>query len=385
MKRLKIKQLATFAFAASLVWACKDNNTPAEDPDDLTYIPYQPKAYTIKKPDHFPAVPVPADNPMTFDGVQLGRRLFYDPILSGNKTMSCSTCHLPEKNFTDGKAVSTGIDGLTGRRSAMPLLNIAYSDYEPTSPADTFKLFWDGRSKSLEDQALRPVQDPIEMHNTWANAVADLKADANYPTLFRKAFGISSKKEITKELAAKAIAQFERILISSGNSVYDQYLVTGDANVFSDEELTGKLMFNDEGDALGLPPAECFHCHGSYTLAVGRGFFNNGLDDINTISDLGLGEITGKPLDRGKFRAPSLRNVVFTAPYMHDGRFQTLEQVIDQYFHHTKLADNQIPFMATLHYNSDKFKPEHHAAILAFLQTLTDTTFINNPDIQSPF
>jgi cytochrome c peroxidase len=372
---------SVFALLVGLI-AC-DQNTPEppEEVGDLVQYPYEPKAYTIKKPDHYPAVPVPADNPMTYDGVQLGRRLFYDPMLSGNNTMSCASCHLPAKSFTDGKQFSTGIDGIQGHRSSMSLMNIAY--IVPHEPADTFLLFWDGRTKSLETQALLPVEDPIEMHHQWVNVVEDFKNHPEYPQLFRKAFGITDRSQITKELAAKAIAQFERILIGSGTSVYDRYL-NGETSLLQDEALDGKLMFFDEGAPFGLPDAECFHCHGTGTLS-GRGFFNNGLDPFDLIVDKGRENVTKNPNDRGKFRATTLMNIELTAPYMHDGRFSNLNQVIDHYLFDAHPTPYPNPNLNLLINKRQLYNSYHRTALVEFLKTLTDTAFINNPDIQSPF
>lgn len=354
--------------------------TPA---GDLLDIPYNPQAYAIKKPVHFPQVPVPADNPMTYDGVQLGRRLFYDPILSADSTMSCSTCHAPQGSFTDNKAVSKGIDGLPGDRSSMSLLNIAYV---------TNGLFWDGRASSLEDQAIAPVENPIEMHATWINVVEKLKNHPTYPAQFRKAFGISDRDEITKELAAKAIAQFERILISSGTSKFDLYLA-GNHDILDDEEEDGRIMFFDDAGNAGvnLPDAQCFHCHGTVTLN-GNNYFNNGLDSVGTLdefNDKGRFKVTGAEIDKGKFRAPTLRNITLTAPYMHDGRFQTLEQVMDQYSDNGFRVSNEDVFISQIGYplgngHYSGLTAYQKQALVKFLNTLTDTVFINNPDIQKP-
>ncbi|MBK8426508.1 MAG: cytochrome C peroxidase [Lewinellaceae bacterium] len=351
---------------------------------DLTDIPYKTTAYTIQKPAHFPQIPVPADNPMTLEGVQLGRRLFYDPILSADSTMSCASCHLPQGSFTDNKAVSTGIDGIAGRRSSMSLLNIAYANNG---------LFWDGRAATLEAQALMPVEDPIEMHHTWPNLVEQLKLHPEYPALFRKAFGIDNCCGITKELTARALAQFERILISSGTSKYDQF-VLGDPDALDDMELDGKLMFFDEGQDVNLPDAQCFHCHGSITL-TGNNYFNNGLDSVASLDDFtdkGRGEISRNRTDNGKFRAPTLRNIALTAPYMHDGRFPTLEAVLEHYNGNGKGVSNEDPFIRQIGFplggsvlTYSGLTAYQQRALVKFLHTLTDTTFVNNPDIQNPF
>jgi cytochrome c peroxidase len=348
---------------------------------DLVQYPYNPQPYTIKKPAHYPEVPVPKDNPMTYDGVQLGRHLFYDPILSADNTMSCASCHFADKSFTDGKQVSKGIDGIAGTRSSMSLMNIAY--VVPTNPADTFLLFWDGRAKSLETQALLPVEDPIELHHLWPNVIEDLKNHDKYPQMFRKAFGINDKTEITKELAAKAIAQFERIMIGSGTSIYDRYL-NGEKDLLQDEVLDGKLMFFDEGADFGLPDAECFHCHGTGTL-TGRGFFNNGLDSYDLIQDTGREKVTQNPNDRGKFRTSTLMNIEKTAPYMHDGRFSNLNQVVDHYLFDAIPTPYPNPNLNLIINKKQLYTAYHRDALVAFLKTLTDNEFINNPDLQNPF
>ncbi len=379
--------MAASLLAGLMTWAScgKDDPQPPSGETDLTNIPYDPKPYNLIKPAHFPQVPIPADNPMTDAGVQLGRRLFYDPILSADSTQSCSSCHLPQGSFTDNRATSVGIDGIAGRRSSMSLLNIAYA---------TNGLFWDGRSPNLEDQALRPVEDPIEMHNTWPNVIGKLKVHPNYPTWFRQAFGIKNTGEITKELAARAIAQFERILISSGASKFDRYL-QGDLDALDDDELDGKLMFFDEGAVVGLPDAQCFHCHGGLTL-TGNNYFNNGLDSVASFDgfiDKGLGGFTGNASNNGKFRSPTLRNIALSAPYMHDGRFKTLEEVVDHYSSHGKPSPNRDPLLPQVGFPIPGSNPVQYTgltanqkkALVKFLHTLTDTPFVNNPDVQNPF
>lgn len=380
MKNLLVKISAGAALVFGLS-ACHDLPVIDSNNGDLEDIPYDPQAYTIVKPSFFPNVPVPPDNPMTVDGVQLGRRLFYDPILSADSTMSCASCHLPEGNFTDNKAVSKGIDGINGRRSSMALLNIAYA---------TNGLFWDGRSPSLEDQALRPVEDVVELHHTWPQVIEKLKKHPDYPALFRKAFGIKDRAEIKKELAAKAIAQFERILISSGTSKYDQF-VQGDPDALDDEELDGYLMYFEEAWKynLSLPDAQCFHCHGGITL-TGNNYFNNGLDAVASLdefADLGRFEVTGNHSDKGKFRAPTMRNIALSAPYMHDGRFVTLEEVVENYAQKGKGVINEDPNIPLVGLNGPNhtLTQEHKKALVKFLHTLTDTVFVKNPDIQNPF
>jgi cytochrome c peroxidase len=291
---------------------------------------------------------------------------------------------VPALSFTDGKSVSVGIDGIAGKRSSMSLMNIAYV---VPKPGDSLQLalFWDGRAQSLEKQALLPVEDPIELHHLWPNVIEILKGHPTYPAMFRKAFGIADRSDITKELAGKAIAQFERILIGSGNSLYDKWL-KGDQNALQDEALDGKIIFFDQAADfnLPLPDGECFHCHSTGTL-TGSGFFNNGLDPFDLITDLGKQNITKAERDRGVFRAPTLMNIELSAPYMHDGRFATLDQVVDHYLFHAHPSPGMDPNMGLLINKRPFYTAYHREALVAFLKTLTDTDFINNPDIQSPF
>ena len=351
-----------------LLWLCACCDEP--DATDLTDIPYSPEAYMPNVPSNFPPLEVPADNNLTVQGVDLGRRLFYDPILSSDSTMSCSSCHMPSGNFTDNLSTSKGVDGEFGTRSSMTLLNIAFSNTG---------LFWDGRIGTLEEQALLPVEDPIELHDTWPNVEAKLQRHKEYPALFRKAFGIDDATLITRDLAVKALAQFERIMISSGNSKYDK--VIAGADVFTDLELDGHDIFFDVNEDL-TRHAECGHCHNAPLFTTNE-FFNNGIDEVNSLDDfldLGKGEQTNKPFDNGTFKVPTLRNIEFSAPYMHDGRFETLDEVIDHYVSGGNHADNLAPVLRPLTLNE-----YDRSALIAFIRTLEDQDFMNNPLLSDPF
>lgn len=362
--------LVLVAWVALFAAGCgKDGNEPDCADCDLTHIPYDPQPLAVDVPDHFPALEIPADNPMTVAGVALGRRLFFDKRLSLDSTMSCATCHLPELSFTDGRAVSPGVQGINGTRSAMSLLNIGYV---------STGLFWDGRAPRLEDQALLPVEDPIEMHESWPRVMEKLQRDTLYTRWFREAFGIRDKREMTKELAARAIAQFERTLVS-GDSRYDRVFVKGQGFP-TDAELRGFEMFFDFSPI--LPDAECGHCHGTVLLTT-HGFFNNAIDSVGSLlefADKGRGAVTGAYLDHGRFRAPSLRNIALTSPYMHDGRFQTLEEVIDHYDSGGHIAENYDANMRPL-----GLTPAEKEDLIRFLHTLTDTSFTKNPLFQDPW
>lgn len=344
--------------------------------EELTDIEYNPQPFKIELPVYtqlidnrevlLPEMPIPSDNPLTIDGVELGRHLFYDNILSADNTMSCASCHLPEGAFTDNLAVSVGIDGIAGTRSSMSLLNVGFFDNG---------LFWDGRSNTLEEQALLPVEDIVELHNTWSDVVPQLQESELYKTLFRKAFGIEKVEEINKELAAKAIAQFERSIVSF-ESKFDQYLK---GEVFlTDDELYGFEMYID---APGVTDAQCAHCH-NLPLMTSNDYFNNGFQEANTIQDFidkGLGAIT-IDAQNGFFRAPSLRNIELTGPYMHDGSLQTLEEVIEHYSSGGKESPSKDPLLDDIHLSAyDKI------ALKEFLLTLTDHVVINKERLQNPF
>lgn len=364
--------MATMTGLIVVLWlpACHDTIDGPTQPDgDLTHIPYQPVLFHPVIPPGFPALEQPEDNPMTNEGIWLGRKLFFDPILSIDSTVSCSSCHQPQASFTDHLKQSVGVAGMTPR-SSINLINVGFHYHG---------LFWDGRAQTLEEQSLRPIEDQIEMGETWDHVEWKLRRHADYPADFRKAFGIENSSGVNRYLAARALAQFSRSLISGGNTRYERF---ARGEIFlSEEEYNGYLMFFDLGRPT-LPDAECFHCHNAPLFATSD-YFNNGLQEAQSLdgfADQGLGKITGKPSDNGKFKAPTLRNLVFTAPYMHDGRFETLEEVINHYDSGGKFSPNKNPFLYPLH-----LTPQMKSDLLAFLKTLTDSTTLTNPAYQNPF
>jgi cytochrome c peroxidase len=339
-----------------MIHGCSKDTPIPEIPGEV----YIPTPYNLHIPKGFPVMDIPVDNPMTVEGVELGRRLFYDPILSADNSQACASCHVQEYGFTDnGKRFSMGVDGIEGTRSSMAVVNAGWmSSY-----------FWDGRSTLLEDQAFDPVTNPIEMHNTWPAAVSALNSHELYPDLFFKAFGT---RNIDSTHVVKAIAQFERTLISA-NSKWDRYL-KGEVQLSQAETKGFEIFFTERGD--------CFHCH-STILFTDNLFRNNGLDA--TFTDKGFFEVTGDPNDMGKFKTPTLRNLDYTAPYMHDGRFATLEEVIDFYSHGLQWSETIDLLMKNVHQGGIQLTPDEKAFLIAFLKTLNDPDFITNPEFSNPF
>ncbi|WP_199287752.1 cytochrome-c peroxidase [Pseudotamlana carrageenivorans] len=301
---------------------------------------------------------IPPNNPQTVEGIALGKKLFFDPILSVDNSLACANCHAPTLAFSDAERFSSGVNATLGDRNAMPLFNLAWNYDE--------LFFWDGKTFSLEHQAFAPVTDPLEMQNTWQTVEQHLQQHDEYPELFEKAFGTS---KIDSVLVTKAIAQFERSLISA-NSKFDKYLL-GEAQL-TPEERNGFDVFMDENRG------DCFHCHGSdkNPLWTDNAFHNNGLDEKFT--DLGLGAITGDPADNSKFKTPSLRNLAFTAPYMHDGRFLTLEDVINHYSEGLKHSATIDPLMKKVANGGVNLSDKDKADLKKFLLSLSDYEFVNN-------
>ena len=377
-----MKKWIIILILGAVAYGCCDEVEPIDPSDDLTGIAYNPTSWTVDLPDTWPDLVIPADNPMTEEGIDLGRHLFYDKILSADNTQSCASCHSPVGAFTDNLAVSVGIDGIAGVRSSMSLVNIGL--VQPVQDDTLGFLFWDGRSKSLEEQALLPVEDPIELHNEWTTVVKELKTSELYPAKFRKAFGINSKQDITKDLAAKAIAQFERSLLSF-NSKYDR-IERGELS-YSDDEFDGFLRFIDDDDVAFQKQMECDHCH-TLPLTTSNGFDNNALQAAETLLDFadeGRGKVVGSIAKNGFFRIPTLRNIMQSAPYMHNGSLASIDEVLDHYLlggHHSPNANS---FIRDAALGKKEYTANDRLYIKAFLSTFTDTAFLNNPSIQDPF
>lgn len=319
--------------------------------------------YNLELPAGFPEMIIPSWNPLTEEGVKLGRHLFYDRRLSFNNSQACADCHFPQNAFSDPDQFSDGADGSVGERQAMVLQNLGYAD----------RFFWDGRVLTLEEQALKPITDPIEMNSTWGHVISFLKNDPNYQDLFFKAFGAD---KIDSTHVGYALAQFERILIS-GNSRFDQWL-RGEI-LPTPDEFAGFDLFKS------LNGGDCFHCHShSSRLFTDHSFKNNGMDVV--LTDMGFGDVSGVTTDNGKFKVPTLRNIEYSAPYMHDGRFSTLDQVIDFYSDQVEEnSPNISPLMEFANQGGVGLTVPEKQQLKAFLKSLSDPEFINNPKFASPF
>jgi cytochrome c peroxidase len=251
-------------------------------------------------------LPVPTDNPLTPEKVELGKQLYFDPRLSCDNTTSCATCHDPKKGWSNGENFATGVRGQKGGRSAPTIINAAYSDLQ----------FWDGRAHRLEGQALGPIQNPIEMDMKLDECVSKLNQVEGYKTQFRKIFN----SDVTPENIAKAIAAFERTVLS-GNAPYDRFKA-GDANALSAAAARGMKIFFGKG--------HCSACHVGPNF-TDQAFHNIGVGINAPKPDLGRFEVTKVVGDKGAFKTPTLREIARSAPYMHDGSMKTLEEVVEHY------------------------------------------------------
>ena len=345
-------------------------------------------------PSWVPEPSVPEDNPMSAAKVELGRHLFYDKRLSADQTMSCASCHRQDKAFTDGLALSKGVTGEKSARSAMSLANVAYLPV----------LTWaNPQLSSLEVQSLIPLfgEHPVEMGMAGKEQelFSRLRSDATYQRLFTQAFPKDAREgaESLYSLSTltKALASFQRSLLSF-DSPYDRYKYGGQKTAMSTAALRGEALFFGE-------KMECYHCHGGFNFTDNirhsklplseRGFHNTGLFNKDgrgayPQNNPGIREFTGDPGDEGKFRTPSLRNVALTAPYMHDGSIATLEQVIrDHYALAGKAAsgpNGASPIRSSL-IAGFEVTDQEVKDLTAFLQSLTDQSFIRNPKHADPW
>lgn len=323
---------------------------------------------------------VPPDNPLTEEAFALGRRLFYDPLLSGDNRVACAKCHIQALAFSDGVARPVGLSGDKLDFNSMSLANLLWGQT---------RFFWNGRAESLEQQALMPIQHPEEMAQDLDELVAELRRVKIYRRMFSSAYG-----DVSAENLAKALATFMRLLISQ-NSKYDRFL-RGEVKLTEQEEYGRKLFMAHPDTKVSLRGGNCIDCHSQFLTSGFRdqldGFSNNGLDPDETLAD-GLMAVTGNSAHKGFFKVPTLRNIAVTAPYMHDGRFATLEDVMHHYNDGIKHSRTLSPLILEAD-NARNIKdatiglrltPVEMAAIIAFLHTLTDEQFLSDPRFSNPF
>ena len=362
MNNRKKMILGGLLFLFLAVYSCSKDPDPVKEEPDAPY---------VLNYGSFPDPALRTDNPLTREGVKLGRMLFYEKMLSRDNSQACASCHIQQFAFTDTATLSVGVRKLKGKRQAMPVFNMPWHANE---------FFWDGRAHLLRDQSLKPIQDELEMDETLDNVVAKLKAAPAYRAQFRRAFGT---EEVTEQRVSFALEQFMNTIISN-QSKYDKFL-TGKATLTAQEERGRFLFFTEYNPSFPeASGADCQHCHGGANFENDK-YMNNGLDEDGAIQDIGREKVTGSASDRGKFKVPSLRNVGITYPYMHDGRFKTLEDVIAHYDHVKQSATLDGSFLQQLPNGGLKLTAADKAALVAFLHTLTDEELIKNKAYASPF
>ena len=324
------------------------NRKPIELPEKYTPYRFQ-MAATFPMPD------LPMDNPLIEERVSLGQKLFQDSAFSKDNSISCLSCHDPAHGLSDARRFSIGIHGDPGTRNSMTLHNLAWKNH----------FFWDGRATSLRQQVLMPVQEHDEMDETLDRVAQKLSSEPTYPPLFAKAFG---SPKISAEKIALALEQF-LLTLTSYRSKFD-LAMAGLTQLTPEEQRGFELFMTEYEPRMGQRGADCFHCHGA-PLFTDHQFHNNGLD--SSPKDPGRQKVTGKDSDMGKFATPTLRNIALTAPYMHDGRFKTLEEVIDHYSSGVQRSPTLDPNLAKHPIEGIGLTSADKKALVSFLKTLTDT------------
>ncbi|MCC6815250.1 MAG: cytochrome-c peroxidase [Saprospiraceae bacterium] len=360
MKKYPVIYILFGLMLFSVVFNCKKecDEDISEEKYNLDFYPFSPPT-------------ISADNIPTVEGVKLGRMLFYEKMLSKDNSMSCASCHNQKNAFSDTTRFSIGVEGFPGKRQAMAVFNMAWNSNE---------FFWDGRAHLLRDQSLKPIQDKLEMNETLENVIAKLQASTTYCKQFQRAFGT---KKITSELMSKAMEQFMNTIISN-RSKYDDFLANK-ISLTNEEERGRFLFFTEYNPFFPLESgADCQHCHGGDNFENDR-YLNNGIDTEEKIEDSGRQSVSNNADDKGRFKVPSLRNVELTFPYMHDGRFRTLEEVVDHY-NLVKISSTlDASFQQQLAYGGLKLSDTDKKALVAFLKTLTDRKLTEDPRYSSPF
>ncbi|NNK81061.1 MAG: cytochrome-c peroxidase [Flavobacteriales bacterium] len=362
------KILALSILVVLVIASCKkdeDSTPPTTTPATYDDTPYE--LYI----GSFPAPEIPTDNELTEQKVQLGRMLFYEPRLSALDNQSCASCHAQATAFSDTALFSVGTFGDLGDRQAMSAFNLAWN---------TDGFFWDGRSPTLRHQSLQPIENPVEMAETHANVIAKLSQDQTYLDQFIRAFG---DDEITADRMGLAMEQFMMTIVSN-DSKYDR--VQAGSESFTESEQRGHDLFFAEYNPFfpDISGADCAHCHSGVNFENDQ-YMNNGLDSDADFTDLGRYNVTEDDMDKAKFKVTTLRNIELTPPYMHDGRFQTLEEVLDHYNEGVQLSSTVDPTIANTEETGLLLTDDDKADLINFMKTLTDETLINNPEYSDPF
>ncbi len=350
----KLLTISALMLVVQIAVNCSED--PTFDPDGIHQASDGPTPFYLEVPANFPDYFLDKDKRLTEEGIALGKKLFFDNILSKNRNVNCGSCHFQSSSFSDPRVRSIGTNGEATTFHSMPLFNMAWMN----------EFFWNGRAKSREEQALKPVVNPLEMDLSWDEAVSRLQEHPEYPVLFEAAFGT---RTIDSNLVAQALVQYELTLVSA-NSKFDDWL-KGEYEL-TEMEAIGQAIFNSER-------GDCFHCHGT-VLTTDNLFHNNGLDSDEDLKP-GLYDVTGNEADFGKFKTPTLRNLIFTAPYMHDGRFETIDEVIDFYSDSVQNNRNVDVLMEFAFQGGVRLSPFEKEALKSFILLMTDSNFVQNPDL----
>lgn len=337
--------VAYIVLILTLIWGCR--RTKSEAP-----LPTGPTPYELIIPAGFSVPEIPEDNPLTYEAIALGKRLFYDPQLSGDNSVSCASCHQPERAFADNEPIAIGVNGAIGKRNSPSLANVAYQH----------ALFAEGGVPSLELQVLAPLIEVHEMNADFEVLLQRLESDEQYVRMFDHAFGTPP----TLAGMAKALASFQRTLISGG-SRFDEYYYGGNESVLNTSEVRGMDLFYSE-------EVGCANCHSGF-LFTNQEFENIGL--YSEYADPGRMRLTGDPADAGKFKVPTLRNIELTGPYMHNGALATLQEVVAHFSNGGAGHQNQSEWVQPLYLDD-----QERMDLVNFLKTLTDQKFVNNPEFQ---
>jgi cytochrome c peroxidase len=363
----KLNGFIGLAAVISMLSNCKESG-PGEvvsNPDAvLDETPYELSIGTFSDPNF-------NGNELTVEGVRLGRMLFYDKQMSLDNSISCGSCHKQDNGFSDPDRLSEGVGGSLGKRQAMAIFNTAWH---------TNEFFWDGRSHLLRDQSLKPIEDGLEMKETLANVISKLKGEQLYLDQFTRAFG---DDDITSERMSLALEQFMNSIVSN-QSKYDDHLA-GSATLTDSEERGRVLFFAEYNPSFPeVSGADCAHCHGGNNFDNNR-YMNNGLDIESEQTDIGREDVSLDPADKAKFKVPSLRNVELTAPYMHDGRFTSLEEVVNHYNENIHISPTIDPALEYTTQTGLMLSDQDQNDLIAFLKTLTDETLATDDRYSDPY